>query len=70
MVKTIAGEDGDFGVTTTDRHTRIHDYRARKIVLATGYYDLANKLDIPGEDLDKVFHYYREAHPYSDMTWW
>ena len=66
-VKTIAGEDGDFRVTTTDRHNAIHDYRARKIVLATGYYDLANKLDIPGEDLDKVSHYYREAHPYSDM---
>ena len=65
-VKTIAGEDGDFRVTTTDRHNAIHDYRARKIVLATGYYDLANKLDIPGEDLDKVSHYYREAHPYSD----
>ena len=65
-VKTIAGEDGDFRVTTTDRHNAIYDYRARKIVVATGYYDLANKLDIPGEDLDKVFHYYREPHPYFD----
>jgi thioredoxin reductase (NADPH) len=65
-VKTITGEDRNFRVTTTDRHSAIHDYRARKIVLATGYYDLANQLDIPGEDLDKVFHYYREPHPYYD----
>jgi len=65
-VKTITGEDGDFRVTTTNRHSAIHDYRARKIVLATGYYDLANQLDIPGEDLERVFHYYREPHPYFD----
>ncbi len=58
-VKTITGSDSDFRVTTTDRHDAIHDYRARKIILATGYYDLANQLDIPGEDLEKVFHYYR-----------
>ena len=65
-VKTITGEDRNFRVTTTDRQSAIHDYRARKIVLATGYYDLANQLEIPGEDLDKVFHYYREPHPYYD----
>src|SRR5271157_5050837 len=65
-VKTIAGEDGDFRVTATDRNDAIHDYRARKIVLATGYYDLANQMNIPGEDLSKVFHYYREPHPYYD----
>jgi thioredoxin reductase (NADPH) len=65
-VKTITGEDGDFRVTATDRHDAIHDYRARKIVMATGYYDLANQLDIPGEDREKVFHYYREPHPYFD----
>ena len=65
-VKTITGGDGKFRVTTTNRHSAIHDYRARKIVVATGYYDLANIIGIPGEDLDKVFHYYREPHPYYD----
>jgi thioredoxin reductase (NADPH) len=65
-VKTITGEDGDFRVTATNRHGAICDYRARKIVLATGYYDLANQLEIPGEDREKVFHYYREPHPYFD----
>ena len=65
-VERLLGEDGNFRVTTTNRHDAIHDYRARKIVLATGYYDLANEMDVPGEDLDKVFHYYREPHPYFD----
>jgi len=65
-VKTITGDDGDFRVTATDRTGGIHDYRARKIIVSTGYYDLSNKLDIPGEDLPKVFHYYREPHPFYD----
>ena len=65
-VKTITGEDGNFRVTTSNRHGAIYDYRARKIIVATGYYDLANELGIPGEDRDKVFHYYREPHPYYD----
>src|ERR1700685_4344930 len=43
-VKTITGADGDFRVTTTDSNDGIHDYSARKIVVATGYYDLANQL--------------------------
>ena len=33
-------------------------------VLATGYYDVPNWLNVPGEDLDKVLHYYKEPHPY------
>src|ERR1700692_1045049 len=47
-VKTITGNDGDFRITTTDRHSAIHDYGAKKMVLATGYYDLANQLEVPG----------------------
>ena len=37
---------------------------ARKVVLATGYYDVPNLLNVPGEELDKVLHYYKEPHPY------
>jgi thioredoxin reductase (NADPH) len=65
-VKTVNGRDGHFQVTTTDRLGRIYDYHTRKLIVATGYYDLANLLNIPGEDLPKVFHYYREPHPYFD----
>jgi len=65
-VKTVTGEDNDFRVTATDRRSGIHDFRARKVIVCTGYYDLPNLLNIPGEDLPKVFHYYREPHPYYD----
>jgi len=65
-VKTVMGKDGDFQVTTTDRLGRIYDYHTKKLIVATGYYDLANQLGVPGEDLPKVFHYYREPHPYFD----
>jgi thioredoxin reductase (NADPH) len=63
-VDRIAGGDGAFQVFTTDRLECRHEYQARKIVLATGYYDVPNMLDVPGEELGKVRHYYREAHPY------
>jgi thioredoxin reductase (NADPH) len=58
-VLKIEGGDRDFRV-----HTNKAEYAASKIVLATGYYDLPNMLDVPGEQLDKVIHYYREPHPY------
>ena len=67
-VKTITGSDGNFRVTCTDRAGGIHDYRTRKAIIATGYYDLPNMLGIPGEELPKVFHYYREPHPFYDTN--
>jgi len=63
-VERIAGENGKFEVSTTDKLGCPHVYRAKKIVLATGYYDVANRLNVPGEDLPKVSHYYKEPHPY------
>jgi thioredoxin reductase (NADPH) len=65
-VKTVTGQDGDFRVTATDRAGKIHDYRTKKVIVSTGYYDLPNHLDILGEDLPKVFHYYKEPYPYYD----
>ena len=67
LVAKISGSDGRFTVTTTDRHDRITNYHARKLAIATGYYDLANHLGVPGEDLPKVMHYYKEPHPYYNM---
>ncbi|UAY54962.1 YpdA family putative bacillithiol disulfide reductase [Arachidicoccus terrestris] len=40
------------------------DYQARKVIIATGFYDVPIYMDIPGENLPKVHHYYKEAHPY------
>jgi thioredoxin reductase (NADPH) len=65
-VKTVMGEDGNFSIAATDRSGRIHDFRTRKVIVSTGYYDLANQLGIPGEQLPKVSHYYGEPHPYFD----
>ena len=65
-VEMVTGKDGEFHITATDKLGRIYDYRARKLIVSTGYYDLANQLGIPGEDLPKVLHYYREPHPYFD----
>jgi thioredoxin reductase (NADPH) len=65
-VKTVMGEDGNFSITATDRAGRPHDYSTKKVIVSTGYYDLANPLSIPGEDLQKVSHYYAEPHPYYD----
>ncbi len=39
-------------------------YDAHTVVIATGYYDNPNFMDIPGEDLPHVSHYYTEAHPF------
>ncbi len=42
-------------------------YRAKHLIIATGFYDLPYPLNVPGEQLDKVRHYYNEPHPYYDM---
>jgi thioredoxin reductase (NADPH) len=66
-VDAIAGSDGAFDVHSTDRYGCHHTYTARKVILATGYYDVPNLLNVPGEDLPKVLHYYKEPHPYYDQ---
>jgi thioredoxin reductase (NADPH) len=66
-VDSITGSDGDFHVHVTDRFGRKLVHHARKLVVATGYYDLPNYLGIPGEELPKVHHYYNDPHPYYDL---
>ena len=63
-VKSIEGSDGNFVVRTHNHHEREREYHARKLILATGYYDRPNLMKVPGEDLPKVMHYYREPHPF------
>jgi thioredoxin reductase (NADPH) len=66
-VEQVLGADGNFQVHTMDRFGRPAQLSARKLIVATGYYDLPNYLDIPGENLSKVHHYYDDPHPYSDL---
>lgn len=42
-------------------------YRARNVVVATGYWDSPNLLGVPGEELPQVTHYYKEGLPYYDQ---
>jgi thioredoxin reductase (NADPH) len=69
-VTRVEGSDGAFLAHVTDNLSSPVEFMARKLVVATGYYDLPNHLDIPGEDLPKVTHYYREPHPFynSDVV--
>jgi thioredoxin reductase (NADPH) len=66
-VARVDGSDGNFIVHTVDQFGRMLEHRARKLVIATGYYDLPNYLGIPGEDLVKVKHYYHEPHPFYGL---
>jgi thioredoxin reductase (NADPH) len=60
-VSEVVKEGKQFQVGT-DKQT----YQAKFVVIATGYYDTPNLMNVPGEDLPKVFHYFKEAHPYFD----
>lgn len=66
-VDRIAGSDGAFVTHATDKNGCAHSYASKKVILATGYYDVPNLLNVPGEDLPKVIHYYKEPHPYYDQ---
>lgn len=65
-VADVSGADGHFSIETRDRNSQTRRYRARKAVIATGFYDLPNMIGIPGEQLAKVHHYYAEPHPFFD----
>lgn len=66
-VEEVSGSDGAFAVRTRRVRGEQREYRVRKIIVATGYYDLPNIMGVMGEALPKVFHYYHEPHPYYDM---
>jgi thioredoxin reductase (NADPH) len=55
---------GAFAVHSRRRNGKGFEFRSRAVVVATGYYDNPNLLEIPGEDLPHVSHYYTEAHGY------
>jgi thioredoxin reductase (NADPH) len=63
-VLRVDGHDGDFTVVTKTEKGAEPKYHGKKIVVATGYYDLPNKLGVPGEDLPNVSHYYTEPYEF------
>jgi thioredoxin reductase (NADPH) len=61
---TSVSRDADGFVVHTTTPEGPRRWAARTVVIATGAYDLPNRMDVPGEDLPHVSHYYTEAHPY------
>lgn len=53
--------NGDQYTVQTPRHT----YQGRHVVIATGFYDIPNLMNVPGEELPKVMHYYKDPHFYA-----
>ena len=59
-VENITKLEGSFTITSSKA-----TYSASNIVIATGFYDLPKTLNVPGEDLPKVSHYYDNPHFYA-----
>jgi thioredoxin reductase (NADPH) len=60
IVKSIKKDDNGFLVESGKQN-----YSAKKVIISTGFYDYPNLMNIPGEELEKVKHYYHEPHPYA-----
>lgn len=58
-VLEVRGSPGDFAVVTSKG-----EHRARAVVVSIGFFDLPNLLNVPGESLPKVTHYYKEPYQY------
>ncbi len=61
-VESVEKQQDSTFVVKSDKNEYVTSY----VVLATGYYDQPNYMNIPGEDLPKVYHYFKEAHPFFD----
>jgi len=61
-VLDVKKESQHFKVSTTKE-----TYHSKAVVVATGFYDLPVMMNVPGEELPKVMHYYDEPHPYVDQ---
>ena len=66
VVHAERAADG-FHVQTRTMAGSTHAYGARNVVIATGYFDHPNSLEVPGEDLPKVLHRYTEGHVFYDQ---
>ena len=64
LVLRVEGSDGNFTVVTRTRDGKEIKHGGKKIVVATGYYDLPNELGVKGENLPHVSHYYTELYAY------
>lgn len=61
-IQSIEKTDEVFSIETSKR-----ELSAKNVVIATGFYDAEQKLNVPGEELSKVKHYYHDPHPYFNQ---
>ncbi|GJQ62445.1 MAG: pyridine nucleotide-disulfide oxidoreductase [Melioribacteraceae bacterium] len=61
-VTSVEKQDGAFNVFTSK-----NEYKAKNVVIATGFFMYPNLMGVPGEELPKVFHYYKEPHPFNEQ---
>ncbi len=61
-VNEVQKSEGVFKITTSK-----NTYQARQVIVATGFYDLPSLINVPGEELDKVSHYYKDPHFYASQ---
>lgn len=66
-VETAVRSNGAFHVGSRTLTGEERAYEAEAVVVATGYFDTPNLLGVPGEDLPKVTHYFRDPHLYFDQ---
>ncbi len=59
QVNKVDNTSGQFVINTPKAK-----YRCKSVIISTGFYDLPNLMNVPGEDLPKVHHYYKEPHNY------
>ncbi len=59
-VLRVEGEKGAFTVVTNKAA-----YTGRRVIVATGFFDVPNLLDVPGESLPHVTHYFKEPFAYT-----
>lgn len=63
-VKAISKTEAGFSLDLSPKNAADYHVNARRVVLATGYFDNPKRLGIPGEDLPHVSHYFSESHPF------
>ena len=61
-VTDISKSDGAFAIQTSKGA-----YRSSTVIIATGFFDIPNTLNIPGENLEKVTHYFNDPHYYANQ---
>lgn len=58
-VLNVNKSDNQFLIVSTKT-----EYRAKNVIICTGFFDIPQLINVPGENLEKVTHYYKEPHPY------